>query len=984
MQTQTRIQYISLLLLIIMVLSGQQILAQSSALYVSKQTGEISTYSGSASKSTDKYEKGNVIISKNGPINYTVNPNSLSIGPNESKTWHGTVTPDAGSAPAAGTSVGASILGNYDVQYSRPQGTGSGGTVLSTYNCNGGIDDGCAYHGPSGGMHEIVRKTGVDSVTFTVYSIKVTLPDTITLPAGTGNTAVGTATATSFPASGGSFQWTSMSPHLTIISGANTQTPTLQLDDTTVTNSVVKVKFIIQGVSYTTQAVVKYSRCQCKPIVNGVFGPLNITFNAPPTQGAPDGQGFCSYDVANASLNVSLIDFVTKAGNFTNAHLSFKKNCKTGDIKDVTVSWDGNINVGEIQNIAVSIKHMDLTVATNGNLNGTVKLHADLNADKDLTGKGIMILRKGVNGDFSFAFSGGNNFNGTFNFDGIKNINVDIVKDNKAIAGFKNGSLDASGTLNATFTANNISYSTNAFTAKLNSLALDFSYAMKTGFKVKNGSGSATISNMQGVSGTFTLGLAYNQGNCMASISASNVTAFSMTLQQLNLTVNFNSDFDMVEFNGSLQAKHNSFDVAINVSEFNVKNDVLTKFKASGKVKYSGFTFDLINSSYAAATGKLSVSAKVSLQLTGASMEVAVDKFDIAQDGTISIGKMSADLNKPPVSLHVDATFATNEFSGNFNGDFTSVGISGSAVVGSQPTFNYGYFKLTAGVNIPLGQTGLKVTKIGGEAGFNYKIPEKTPLQGNYILGLTLGMADVADLCEVTGNPVIQLGNNNMQLSLNGTVKVLKNNTFFTGNLASNYYYPANKIDGSVSTDIKIPSSGFVFTSNNLAVNFLVANNKWSASGSNMGGKMFNGLVDFSQGNISMSGSLSSPTSMTGTLGGKASASLNQSLSQTALGTTFSGNISINMNSNISASIDQSGLAGSFGVHVDGSGTVAVSNWLIDQSVTMSGSSDANIGYVGNTLELYGNMTLNLPFSICIPFTNNCLDSITMGLNVSI
>lgn len=981
MQTQFRIWIISLPALLLLLYS-QAGFAQS-ALYVSKQTGETSTYSGSASKTTDKYESGTVSLDKVGPINYTVNPNSLSIGPNQSMTWHGTVTPDAANAPAAGSSAHAAILGNYTVQYSRPQGTGSGGTVLSTYNCNQGINDGCAYHGPSGGMHEIVKKIGVDSVSFTVYSIKVSLPDTITLPAGAGNTAVGTATATPFPA-GGTYQWTSMSSSLTIISGANTQTPTLQLNDTTLTNSVVKVKYTIQGVSYTTQAVVKYSRCQCKPIVNSVFGPLNITFNAPPTQGAPDGQGFCNYDVNNASLNVSLIDFVTKAANVTNAHLSFKKNCKTGEIKDVTVSWDGNINVGEIQNIAVSIKHMDLTVATNGNLSGTVKLHADLNEDKDLTGKGIMILRKGVNGDFSFAFSGGNNFNGSFNFDGIKNINVDIVKDNKAIAGFKNGSLDASGKLDATFTANDIAYSTNAFTVKLNSLSLDFSYSLKDGFKLKNGSGSATVSNMQGVSGTVTLGLAYNQGNCMASISASNITAFSMTLQQLNLTVNFNSDFDMVEFNGSLQAKHNSFDVAINVSEFNVKNDVLTKFKASGKVKYSGFKFDLINSSYAAATGKLSVSAKVSLQLTGASMEVAVDKFDIAQDGTISIGKMSADLNKPPVSLHVDATFATNEFSGNFSGDFTSVGISGSAVVGSQPTFNYGYFKLTAGTNIPLGQTGLKITQIGGEAGFNYKIPEKTPLQGNYILGLTLGMADVANLCEVTGNPVIQLGNNNMQLSLNGTVKVLKNNTFFTGNLASNYYYPANKIDGSVSTDIKIPSSGFIFKSNNLAVNFLVANNAWSASGSNMGGKMFNGLVDFSQGNISMSGSLSNPTNMTGTLGGKASASLNQGLSQTALGTTFSGNIAINMNSNISASIDQNGLAGSFGVHVDGSGTVAVSNWLIDQSVTMSGSSDANIGYVGNTLELYGNMTLNLPFSICIPFTSNCLDSITMGLNVSI
>lgn len=165
-------------------------------LYYSSCTGKATVDSGNYSKTTDKFESGVVTLTPNGPIMYNINPGSFTIGPNQTKSWSGTLTVDKNNPPAAGTSANAKLVVDYDLHYSRPAGTGHSGTVTSTYSCGGG----CYYHKHHGGdMHELVHDVGTRNVDFTVYSIQVKikgkkdyfLGDTIKLTAdafpGSGN-----------------------------------------------------------------------------------------------------------------------------------------------------------------------------------------------------------------------------------------------------------------------------------------------------------------------------------------------------------------------------------------------------------------------------------------------------------------------------------------------------------------------------------------------------------------------------------------------------------------------------------------------------------------------------------------------------------------------------------------------------------------------------------------------------------------------------
>ena len=468
-------------------LSGQS----AGSLYLSKKTGEFSTLTGSGSKTTDQHENGTVTVSHTGPISWTVDPSGINIGTNETKTWSGTVQPDMAAAPAPGSSVEATMRADYDVNFSRPAGTGSGGTPTSSYSCG----DSCWYH-PTGGMHEMVNMTGTIERTLTVYSIEVTLPDTICLAkSATANSASGNSTATAFPASGGSFQWTVLNGPLTL-TNAQSQTVGITLNDTTVTNSKLRVKFTIEGVSYEAEAVVKACDCICKKITTGeTFGPLTVVFAAAPDSSTPDAQGFCSYNVAQAQMTLKMENTLeNKQAAVQNVKVVYRKNCKTGDFKDVTLTWTGNQPLGSIKFIDASMKAFSLAVSSDGKLTGSATLTATLNQDKDLTGKNLMILKKGINGDFRFNFSGGASFAGSFDFLGVKDINIHIVKTGTVIAKFENGTLDAGGTLTGTFTAvGGASYTSNAFKVTMGDLSLGLELSMAGGFKVLNGNGSVLI-----------------------------------------------------------------------------------------------------------------------------------------------------------------------------------------------------------------------------------------------------------------------------------------------------------------------------------------------------------------------------------------------------------------------------------------------------------------------------------------------------------
>jgi len=157
-------------LIIAIVVFGFELLSAQNALYVSKQTGEFTKQNGEGSKTTDDYESGTVTVSAQGPLLWNVNPNDFSIGPNQTKTWNGWIQPDPAKAPAPGNSVQAILKGDYNVTFSRPAG-GSEGSIIGGYDCGK-----CPVH-PEGGHHDIINKIGTETREFTIYSIKIDIPD---------------------------------------------------------------------------------------------------------------------------------------------------------------------------------------------------------------------------------------------------------------------------------------------------------------------------------------------------------------------------------------------------------------------------------------------------------------------------------------------------------------------------------------------------------------------------------------------------------------------------------------------------------------------------------------------------------------------------------------------------------------------------------------------------------------------------------------
>lgn len=246
-----KIAYRSCLLLFF--ISRSVVYSQSTAsgtidLYVSEQTGEYTVYDGSASKTTDKYESGDVTITTSGPLLYTVTPDTLSIGTEETKFWTGTLYPDTTSIPAAGTIETASISGDYTVEYSRPTGTGgaSGITVISSHECYPDSANECWYHGATSGDHEIVSQTGTETRNFRIHSIKVEIPDTTRLcyvfPVN--------ITATPTP-DGGTYLWSTNSSNISLQNTTSETVTVTHVNNAAWGVETVWVKYTIEGVSYT-------------------------------------------------------------------------------------------------------------------------------------------------------------------------------------------------------------------------------------------------------------------------------------------------------------------------------------------------------------------------------------------------------------------------------------------------------------------------------------------------------------------------------------------------------------------------------------------------------------------------------------------------------------------------------------------------------------------------------------------------------------
>jgi hypothetical protein len=976
--------------------------AKNAMLFVSKQSNKATELRGRFQKITDQFEKGTITLSTEGPVKINVNPSEpdayqpgsikLSIGTNQNVTWTGSLTADLPSAPAPGFSTPAKIKGTYQIEYAKTLAPGEfADSTWTTTDENGNL----RYHG-------LIRQSGYDEMELMVISMKVDLPEVICLGAAGTRVVMG---AQVFPQNipGASYFWKSLHPSVRI-QNARALAPTITLLDTSVKNAQVELEYTIGEISYSARAVVSNCECNCQPIAGNVLiGPLEVAVQVNPLTPTPDAMGHCTYESNNAALKLKMDEMggVVRMAQVQGVTIGIKRDCDTRALVGATFSWEGKVEMPglefqlptgqKIKTLDLALQKFSLAVDVNGNLNGTTQVLVTNPEDRDLSGgKGVLILRKGTHSTVTFTFSNALNFNGTWDWSGIQNIVVDLIKkdgqQDKVIAGFR-GNFNAKGTLEGNLSAKpNAKYRTNQFSITLDELTLGLNASITDGtFSLTHGNGKATISEIKAVKGTFKLNLNFPQaGGCMATVDARNVRAFSMELTDLNLNAAFNRDFDLEKIQGAVKAKHPKFSAKVDVQTFLLENGELKEFRCAGNVKYSRFSFTLENAQYA--EEKLNITGKVELKASGVAAMAQIRKFTIDQEGDIGIGGVAGRMRYGPADFSVDLDFKDNGFKGNFSGDFAAIGLNGTLDYGAKenPDYHYIYFDIEArmGIGIPIGNTGLKLTSVGGKAGFNYKLlafnGPGEPEQGAYLIGLKLGVSDAADMCEVVGEALVAIRNENTDLGVQGTVKVLRRTPYFTGQANVIYTIPANTLKGNVGADLRFPMDGSILRSNNLNIGFYFGNSQFSANGNNMGGELFNGRVKLHQGYFNFNGDLNAPENFTGRLGGRLTSDFQYNDSWLDGFVTL--NAQMNINSQADMAVNSSGLSGSLYVEANGLANLTLNSWMYNGNCQAEIAAWGNASYTGGNLQVSGYGRITLPFSI--PFYGNVIESPQISFNI--
>jgi hypothetical protein len=747
------------------------------------------------------------------------------------------------------------------------------------------------------------------------------------------------------------------------------------------------------------------SEC-CGPInASRTFGPITISIPGGPYQptGDPDAQGYCPYTV-QAGLALDMLGVFQKSASITGATVSWKEKVanKSFQYKEVSINWTGTLALGPFGVIDANLTEVGLTVNANGELSGSLTFNVNLNQDVKI-GE-IAYLKEGLTGDFTYTYNNSNGWTGAWDFSDITGFEVDLIKNGSPIARISAGSFDNNGVVHdATFAVvTPATWTSNSFTATLTecSLTADFNIA-NSQIDFKSGTGEIELTNVTGVEGDITLGLAFSPTNVTVTVGLQNGKAFGCTISgQLSTTMTY--AFDIEEIAGSnISAKHDEFDQSFTNVNFKIADGEVEEFSFGQiQVKYKNkISFSMANASYTKASGKLTLDAKVELP----ALQLQVEQFSIAHNGSVTVTKIIGDINKTPVEVHIDLAFQTNEFSGTITGTFAGgVGMNLNVVVGATASFNYGHFAISIaiGPGIPLGNSGLKVKTLAGEFGYNWAAPTLGggtggPQQGTTTIGFGLGISDMANICLLEGYVRMILGNSNT-MQLEGAVKVTANAPhYFEGTMMVEYTFGAGAVNGQLNSNIKFPAgSGDVVNLNTGNIAFQIATSKWSVNAPGLTGKVFN-QIDLT-GNLNIWAYLGSSGSVNGTINGAMSYDYNWSYAypsgfdpsscssadatDTWYGFGIAGSLALHLGGTLNAQMNSNGIVGSISAESTancvmtvkwpcfltcGYACIASYNVYLEGNLTVEKQTSA-MRVHGNVVFKYGNEAENAEIDITI------------------
>ncbi|MGB3468468.1 MAG: hypothetical protein WBA74_24495, partial [Cyclobacteriaceae bacterium] len=628
------------------------------------------------------------------------------------------------------------------------------------------------------------------------------------------------------------------------------------------------------------------------------------------------------------------------------------------------LEWQGDQEFLNVWGIAGKLTKAEIWVDQNGKVRGAMAMSAS--GKEDQVVGGVFLLKAGLTGEMKYVFQNQKNFTGNFDLKGLSNINLALVKNGTEVAAIQNGSFSEERIFSGTLTASpGAKFESKGFNLTLDNLSLSASYSFETNkVRFNSGEGQITVSEIAGLkNGTIALSLEALENDILrtgVTTTETAIEAFGFSVSPGSLRAEITPELELVRVYGDqLKAEHQSFDSEVNIEEFIIAEGKLTKLKAYGDVVYKGFDFSIEDVLYE--ENELTVDASILLNLTGTQGYFAVDDFTINETGAVSISGIEGSLTKGNLyDIDFDATFRETQFKGNFKGDINPIGlaIEGSLDIGKERTgntpYHYAYLNLKAGVGkgLPLGPTGLKLDKIGGKAGFNYRLSYNTasqnftgaPKKGNYLLGLTMAVSDLTNSISVEGSPTIQFSKNTFDFNLEGEVSIPKDKPLIQSNVRLQYSYPASSLYGDFTTSMKLPaSSGSIFNAT-IPVNFKIDKGVWEVSGRNINGQLlklvnfdgsflFDGKVDpFRVNNVRLSGNLDFQYKRDFTL---------EALGAFKVGLA----VDANFHANANVEVNESGMAGEFTGRVTSTIEADARLLFINLGVRTTADASATVGY---------------------------------------
>ena len=705
------------------------------------------------------------------------------------------------------------------------------------------------------------------------------------------------------------------------------------------------------------------------------FGPLRVTFDIPESKGKDD-EGYNIYEDVKGSVLLTLKDEKEEEADkelVIEATLSYKKHPESGEYKDVELFWEGDVDMGSVAFVNGRATEIKLMVSGEGEVSGYVKGKASLTSNVSLaeifdsTDKAFdLVLHKGLEGEVIFNLAVGKELQGAWDLTSLTNIQGELIKSGSTIARLENGSMNKKGELSGKLN----SYTATTFENEQVKLTIDkmrmgFLVSLKEGissFRITEGSTKMKISEMKGVDGHLQGSFEFIENvGIKGAIDAgkSEVSAFGMNLTDLNLTTQLTNTLDLKSISGGVKAIHPKVKGQLDVDVFTIEEGQLTKFAGSGTLIYKGFDLDV--SSLTLKNEVLEADASVVMDLSGNAQRMEIDDFRISKEGDISIGGIKGKIQKGDfVNLSFDAAFADDRFKGSFDGDVALMGLKGTLDIGSsgsdEDPFTYGYLLVAAqsSIGIPIGPTGLKLTQIGGELGFNYDANFEgnkagTPEKGMYVAGLSVGIADLANMCEVIGNPRIKFGSQPFEMQLKGSISIPRRKPLFSGELTASYYAADNSFHGEVTSSFMIPAAktgsmaaGDILRTESAQLSFDVGDGRWSAntsiSGSLLNSLNFEGLLDLK------SGEMNAESPVTGKLFGSVSYEYMAEYNKESWLADVEMKLDVGFNSTVNIELLEDGMNGAISGSVHGKGYLKVDS-AIDFDVTIEGSASGEVSY---------------------------------------